>query len=560
MTGAANVLTVVDMKSARDLERVAQEAKKRRRAADPPGDDGREELVVRRGRISEVCDGITAAFLAPRPKPVDFFLRGEVPVRLAWGAKTPGVRRDDALPSLVPLTAPMVLDAAESRVRFVAPIKTKDGRVDMRVVGCPPQAPQVIIARGADCGFRPVRGVAGVPVIHEDGTIVREGYDPRSRIVVCSTEDWGAIPTMPTKAEAEAALLSVRALVAGFAFVDSCDEAVAVAAMLTAVLRPSLGTAPGIAFTAPVRGSGKSKMADTCAVLATKSPAAAVSWPPKEEEAEKRLGAALLSGDAVICFDNLEAPLRSPALNSAMTQDTVAIRILGSSSMPRVQVASLFLCTGNNVLIAGDLTRRWLVSRIDPGTERPEMREFKFCPVARARQERVPLVRALLTIAMWGRTVEAQRPPLGSFEDWSRRVRDPLIALGMADPCTCLDTLHRDDPEREAAVEVLTEWRRAFGDRAVSVADAIVEAGRDGPLRGALDAVSGGPGGLNPRRLGKYLGRQRDRMFGSLVVRHRRDVIGNTGLWVVEDRRRTGLPEMDSATHGEASGYELLRG
>jgi putative DNA primase/helicase len=557
MTGAGGYLTAVDKASARDLERLAQVAKKRGRAGDPPGADTRPEVIVRKGRIHESADAAEVALLA---KGLPFYARGDVLVRLTFGAKTAGVRRDDSLPSLVPASGPMLLEAFEASARFVAAFKLKDGTTEIRPVGCPPQLPAVYLGRVGRWQVQPVRAVACVPVVHPDGTIVREGYDARSRAVVCSSEDWGAIPTKPTKSEAEAALLPLRALLGGFVFVDPSDEATAIAAMLSAVLRPSLSTCPGFGFTAPVRGSGKSKLADVCAVLATGRPSAAVSWPPKEEEAEKRLGATLLAGDPVVCLDNLETPLRSAALNSAMTQSEVAIRVLGSSSMPRVQVASLFLATGNNLVIQGDLSRRFLVCHIDPGIERPETREFKFCPVARARQERVPLVRALLTIAMWGRTVEAQRPPLGSFEDWSRRVRDPLIALGLADPCASLDTLHREDPEREAAVEVLTEWRRAFGDRAVTVADAIVEAGRDGPLRGALDAVAGGPGGINPRRLGRYLLRQRDRLFGAMVVRQHRDLAGNTASWAVEDRRVSGLSGSGSAIREKASGYETVRG
>ncbi|SDD05929.1 hypothetical protein [Aquimonas voraii] len=557
MTGAASVLTVVDMKSARDLERVAQEAKKRRRAADPPGGDTRAEVMVRKGRVDETTTNGEDALLASGEP---YYVRGDVLVRLTTGAETKGVRRHGSVPSLVQASGPMLLESFEASARFVAAFKLKDGRTEIRPVGCPPQLPAVYLSRVGRWRFPPVRALAFVPVVHPDGTIVREGYDPVSRAVVCSSEDWGPIPTKPTRAEAEAALLPLRALVGGFAFVDPSDEAVAIAGMLTAVLRPSLSTAPGIVVTAPVRGSGKSKMADTFATLATGRPAAAMSWPVKEEEAEKRLGAALLAGDPVLNIDNLDCPLRSSALNSAMTQPEVSIRVLGSSFMPRVPVAALITCTGNNAQIQGDLTRRFLVCHIDPGVERPETREFKFCPVVRARQERVSLVRALLTIAMWGRTVEAQRPPLGSFEEWSRRVRDPLIALGLADPCACLDILHREDPEREAAVEVLTEWRRAFGDRAVTVADAIVEAGRDGPLRGALDAVAGGPGGINPRRLGRYLLRQRDRLFGSLVVRQQRDLAGNVAAWAVEHRRVTGLSGSDSVIRERESGYETLRG
>ena len=213
--------------------------------------------------------------------------------------------------------------------------------------------------------------------------------------------------------------------------------------------------------------------------------------------------------------------------------------------------AVLVLATGNNLVLLGDLSRRFLVSHLDPHTERPELRRFAFDPVAKAMDDRRAIVAALLTIARWGYGREVGLPPLGSFEAWSRRVRDPLVALGLPDCCGVLEELHKADPEREAALEVLGEWRRAFNGTATPVAAAIRAATHDPALRDALDAVAGGPGGISPKRLGKYLARIRDRVFSDMVLRQHRDLVGNVASWAVESSDAPGYRVNRVSVHGE---------
>src|SRR5207248_9220659 len=85
----------------------------------------------------------------------------------------------------------------------------------------------------------------------------------------------------------------------------------------------------------------------------------------------------------------------------------------------------------------GDMSRRTLLLRLDPRCERPELREFE-TPDPRdvALRDRPSLVVAALTIirAFVNAGCPRERPPLGSFDDWSKLVRDPLLWLGCADP------------------------------------------------------------------------------------------------------------------------------
>jgi putative DNA primase/helicase len=74
------------------------------------------------------------------------------------------------------------------------------------------------------------------------------------------------------------------------------------------------------AFTAPVAGSGKSKLVEVASIIATGHEAPVIAPGATEEELEKRLGGALLAGDTVIALDNCDAPLGGVLLCQALTR------------------------------------------------------------------------------------------------------------------------------------------------------------------------------------------------------------------------------------------------
>lgn len=499
--------------------------------------DPRARVVVRAGYIHEVADAFESAMIASR-QPI--FARGEVLVRYGIADPQKHVRRDTRAPVLVQATPPMLREIAERSCRFVREsINHETGEPRTQTIDCPGSLPTVYLGRVGEWGVPHVVGIAEAPILREDGTIVSEGYDADSQVLIAAPGQWLDVRQRPTVSDAKIACARLEALLSGFSFVAPEDRSMTLAAMLTAIARPTLRAAPAFGWSAPVRGSGKSKLADVVAVIATGRTAAAIAWADTEEESEKRIGAAVLAGDPVLLIDNIEIPVRSQILNSMLTQEAVAIRILGKSQMPRVAARALLLLTGNNLIISGDLTRRVLVSEIDPGVERPEERAFTFDPVELARAQRRELVVACLTILRYGLLVPSQAPPLGSFEQWSRRVRDPLMALGYADPCLGLARLAAADPERELALELLTAWQDCFGATPTTVRVAIHEAEsrRDGSLYEAIVGVAGGPGGLNSRRLGKYLLRIKDRIYGSLLIRQGIDRRTCNSTWATEVNR-----------------------
>jgi hypothetical protein len=76
---------------------------------------------------------------------------------------------------------------------------------------------------------------------------------------------------------------------------------------------------------------------------------------------------------------------------------------------------------------------------------------------------------ALLTIWRWGRIapdIEAGIP-LGSFEQWCRWVRDPLLALGCQDPAERVSEAKERDGRRQAIADLFAIWWQRHGDEPV---------------------------------------------------------------------------------------------
>jgi hypothetical protein len=302
------------------------------------------------------------------------------------------------------------------------------------------------------------------------------------------------------------------------------DRSVALSLFLTALCRRALDHAPLHAITAPAAGTGKSMLVDLTSILMSGQDAPVMAPGKTEEEAEKRLGAALLSGDAIVAFDNCTAALSGTLLCQALTQHRVQVRVLGLSQQVGVPVSALFTATGNNLTIEGDLTRRALLCELDAGVACPELREFDFNPKTVFRQRRSELVIAGLTVLRAGRVAKPKpiSAPLGGFEMWSTWVRDTLRWLDRADPCRSMDRLRENDPLREAHTAVVIAWRDALGiGSKVQVQQIIERAALIQELRNALLAVAQErtrPGFISAKQLGAWLRKMDGKISGGLRI------------------------------------------
>jgi putative DNA primase/helicase len=221
---------------------------------------------------------------------------------------------------------------------------------------------------------------------------------------------------------------------------------------------------------------------------------------------------------------------------------TLKVRILGKSENPTLPNNAAFFATGNNLVIVGDMTRRAIVGTLDPKTEQPELREFHTeDPIATAKRERPTYVCAALTILrafhVAGRP--EQKPPLGSFEDWSRWVRDALIWLGEPDPCATMERLRTDDPRLRELRAVLHHWSASIGTADVTVKQVLDKATAQyegaflqSDFREALLVVAGDRGAINSLRLGKWLGLSKGRVVNGMRI-EQRSLLHGEGRWRV---------------------------
>lgn len=433
-------------------------------------------------------------------------------------------------PRILPMTAPALVEQMTKAAMF----QKWDGRQGAWTpTDCPTKVAETYLARPA-WGVRALAGIIEAPTLRWDGSILDQpGYDAATGLMLIGKVEMPAMAAHPTKADAQQALTILKEPISAFPFATEADRSVALSGMLTAICRRAFKSAPLHAFTAPVAGSGKGKLVDIISIIATGRPAPVIAPGKNEEEAEKRLGSALINGDPLISIDNLEQPLGGELLCQSLTQPVLKIRILGQSLNVEVPSIAAMFATGNNIAIQGDMTRRTMVCTIDPGVERPELREFDFDPIAMVGADRGRYIAAALTVLR--AYVLAGFPdrlkPLGSFEDWSNHVRSSLVWLGEADPIATMDKARESDPVLAAMRAVMSAWSEAIGHlTAVTAATLVKEANKqtgsafgvfnyeNEELREALMGIAGVGGTISTRSLGRWLKSNAGRVVNGMRI------------------------------------------
>lgn len=408
-----------------------------------------------------------------------------------------------------------------------------------REVDCPVDIARALLACVGEWQFPPLAGVIDRPVLRADGSLLQTpGYDPASGLLYQPSQRFTVIPEHPTLENVARALATLQQVLAGYQFATPADATVALAAILTALVRPALPAAPLIAIDAPTRGSGKSLLVDVVSIIATGRSAVCVAQGKDETEDEKRLGSALLAGYGMISIDNLHSPLAGDFLCSLLTQSTVAVRVLGASQLLDLPTQVALFATGNNIQARGDMTRRILPCRIDPGCECPEEREFTVDLRAFATAHRAELVTAGLTLLRAYRAAGRPRQPikpLGSFEAWSDGVRATLVWLGLPDPCETRQRLAELDTETVGLRQVLAAWYAVFDSSWQFARDVVAAMNTRIDLKDALEeAIPSDRHELTARKLSKWLQKHSGRLINGLrIERHAGGNHENASLWRV---------------------------
>lgn len=449
-------------------------------------------------------------------------------------------RRAEGVLMLCPVESPYLVEILTKAANWYRIV-----RDDLVLIDCPERVARTYLARAGHWRLRYLLGVIETPTLRPDGSILNEpGYDPTTCLLFDpGAVEFPAIPEEPTRDDALLALAVLREVIKDFPWLEDCDRSAALGAILTALIRPSLRTAPLCAYRAPKMASGKSLLADVVAMIATGRVASVMSQGRDEDEDKKRMLAILMEGIGVACIDNIEREFGGATLCSVLTQESWRERILGKTQTATVPTTTTWLATGNNIRFVGDIVTRVVVCDLDPKCEKPEERVFDVDLHDYVPKHRGELVVAGLTILrayhVAGRP-DQSLPVFGRFEGWSGWVRSALIWLGEADPCAGRARLYLYDPVGSQLRALMTSWRAELKSTSYTVAEALraarpAEDQPAGPLYEAIVAVAAGPGGKPiARRLGSYLAKYERRAEGGMRIERVGERQG-VALWRVVD-------------------------
>ena len=408
------------------------------------------------------------------------------------------------------------------------------------------------------CSLPNLNGIASSPLLRENGDIYcAEGYDSASGMWLENVPDLtGIIPERPTKDQAATALRLIRAAFSTFCYADADtlygdhapvavvdinkppgkDESGFLTALLTAVCRPSLRLAPGVLLHAPSlsgAGSGKGLLGRCMCIVAFGREPHAVTSGSTAEELEKRIAAELIEGSPALFLDNLNnIAFKSDLLASAITERPARVRILGRSQMVPLNASAFIVLTGNGLRVSEDLARRFVSVQFDARTESPEARQFENDIHSEVTERRTELLAAALTIWRWGRqaTDITRGKPLGSFEQWSRWVRDPLLALGCKDPAERIGEAKQRDARRQVIADLFAIWWKKHGDRPITAHEL------DGEVKQVVDSQGRGR---------QYLAAQLEKLTGTRMAGYVLTRQSAAGTWGASTYalQTTGDPE-----------------
>ena len=335
-------------------------------------------------------------------------------------------------------------------------------------------------------GLKQLKAVITAPTLRPDGSVLSEiGFDAASGLLFDAEHLPEPIPMRPSKMHAEQAIKTLWRPFEDFPFVDAVARAAYLAALLTAAVRPALKVSPGFGIDAPVQAAGKTLAAQCVAAIATGMEPAV--WPHiaagNDDEVRKRLFTALRFGARAILWDNVVGTFDSAAMAAMLTSASYSDRILGSSNSSTVPNRAMLLMTGNNLTLSGDMSRRVLVARMDPETDKPFARCFDLDPLAHCLAHRQDMVAAALTLVRFYLTKSEGRPRksrMASFEQWDDCIAMTVLyvdqELGLNQFGDVMDQIALSqtvDPDAEALGELLAAWHELFGYEKKTAADVV---------------------------------------------------------------------------------------
>ena len=274
---------------------------------------GLPEILVDRPIHEVIADAVAA--LAGDP---EVFQRGPNLVRMIRNEKPPkGLKGTEGTPQIAPIPATRLIELLSRSARWVRERMNNDGE-PILIATDPTGLHAGLVKDRCDWpGIRVLERVTEAPCLRPDGTLLQTpGYDPDTGLFFLPHPGvtFPEIPEHPTIADARAAAKTLLDLVVDFPFArpegneeeESPHTYAWLASLLTILCRSAIdGPCPLFLFTANTAGSGKTKLCDLSALIATGRKMPRSDYTDNNEEMAKVLFAIALGGFPVVFLDNV---------------------------------------------------------------------------------------------------------------------------------------------------------------------------------------------------------------------------------------------------------------
>lgn len=417
-----------------------------------------------------------------------------------------------------------------------------------------------IISRGRGRGLKPLNAVVTAPTITATGEVVQtRGYNKATGLHLAMSEDIEPVPLFVEDLDVYEAYGELMKPFRTFNYATDLDRSVALSAILTAVVRPTLDKAPGFALDAPKQGTGKTYFCECLGLLGSgERPAMTPAIEKNENEIRKSLLSMLMKGARNIVWDNVLGHFDSSTIAALLTSTTFSARALGGNRQMELPNRALFLVTSNNITLRGDMPRRFLTCRLDTKLENPTKANRDLSALNGVRPDeyiirnRQRLVRAAIVIIKGYLQSDAHarggvcKDRLVSFETWDTVARQPVAWLadimpdeGLTDPKAVIDDALARDPVAEANAELLSKlyaWSEGKPFKAAELVDAMRF---DSELADSVHAATGITNQLTTRGLGIILRKRRDERAGGYVLTLFKSSPGHGNSFIVEQTKES---------------------
>jgi hypothetical protein len=462
--------------------------------------------------------------------------------------------RVSAAPRIEAVPVPALRDTISRRVEFFRTVVTDDEEA-AELKHPPAWCVSAVSARGEWPAVRQLTGVVPFPVLRPDGSIlVTPGYDPATGLFLHWVADPLEVPDRPTRDDARRAATHLLDVVSDFPFQADMHRGAWLGGLLTPLAKPAFdGPAPLFLVDANVRAAGKGMLLEVLSRIVTGNPFPVLSYPAGskdgEEELRKKITTFLMYGDRMVLLDNLTGGFGDGTLDRCLTATEWQDRQLGANRQFRGPIDVTFYATGNNVEVRADTARRICHIRLESPEERPEERSDFRRPhlISWVLDNRTRLLTGALTILrayhVAGRPDHGLKP-WGSFESWSRLVRNAVVWCGLTDPGETRQVVQEKADETGRGLrQLLAALEFVDPDRRGLTAAEIVRRATDEDTRmssevremlvSALDALVSKPDG---RKLGYRLRHLRRRVVDGRFL----DLAGQDGgvnRWIVRSSK-----------------------